>query len=53
MISYEQFGFRNHAHKHDWYRTRAEAVEHAEEMRQRKIASLEKQIKKLKALRFR
>lgn len=35
-----------------WHKTRAEAVTCAEQMRQKKIASLEKQIDRLKKLKF-
>jgi len=36
----------------DWYETREEAIARAEQMRQKKIASLEKQIEKLKNMKF-
>lgn len=36
----------------DWHRTREAAISRAEEMRVRKIASLERQTAKLKALDF-
>jgi hypothetical protein len=39
-------------HKPFWHTTKAEAVAHAEQMRQRKIVSVEKQLAKLKALTF-
>ncbi len=39
-------------HGDDWHRTRADAAAHAEKMRDRKIAALEKQIKKLRAMTF-
>ena len=35
-----------------WHRTEAEAIARAEEMRVKKIASLEKQIAKLRAMKF-
>jgi hypothetical protein len=38
--------------KSQWYRTREEAVARAEGMRKRKIASLERQIKKLQEMEF-
>lgn len=36
----------------DWCRTRESAIKRAEEMRQKKIASLKKQIKKLEEMKF-
>lgn len=39
-------------HKPDWHDTKAEAVAQAEKMRVKKLASLEKQIAQLTALRF-
>lgn len=41
-----------HGEGRDWHRTPEAAADKAEEMRVFKIASLEKQIKKLKAMRF-
>lgn len=35
-----------------WHRTRGEAIEQAEEMRKKKIASLHRQIAKLEKLKF-
>ena len=39
-------------HKGDWHRTKAEADAKAEIMRQRKIASVKKQLARLEALSF-
>lgn len=39
-------------HKPNWHKTKTDAVEHAEQMRTKKIASLKKQIAKLEKLRF-
>ena len=36
----------------DWHRTKESAIKKAEEMRQNKIVSLKKQIKKLEEMRF-
>ena len=36
----------------EWYRTKESAIKKAEEMRQKKIASLKKQIEKLEKMRF-
>ena len=36
----------------DWHRTKESAIAHAEKMRAKKIASLQRQIAKLEALRF-
>ena len=41
-----------HGEGRQWHRIRAEAVKRAEEMRDRKIASLQKQILRLKSMRF-
>lgn len=38
--------------KPDWHQNKNEAIYKAEEMRKKKIASLEKQIEKLKKLKF-
>jgi hypothetical protein len=38
--------------KVDWHKTKEEAVVRAEEMRQKKIASLKKQIEKFEKMRF-
>lgn len=43
---------RETAHGNDWHRTEAEAVARAEQMRLKKIESLEKQVAKLKKLSF-
>lgn len=39
-------------HGKDWHRTKVSAITRAEDMRVAKIASLEKQLKKLKGFRF-
>jgi hypothetical protein len=36
----------------EWHRTKSEALSRAEEMRLKKVASLEKQLKKYRELRF-
>lgn len=41
-----------HGEGKEWCRTKEEAIHAAEEMRQKKIASLEKQIEKLKRMKF-
>lgn len=41
-----------HGEGRDWHRTRESAVKRAEIMRTKKIASLQKKIAELKALRF-
>ena len=46
------YGDHETAHGNDWHRTEADAVARAEQMRVKKIASLEKQIAKLKKLSF-
>jgi hypothetical protein len=43
---------RNFYHRDQWHRTREEALEKAEKMRVTKIASLQKQIARLKKLTF-
>ncbi|MFJ2455415.1 hypothetical protein ACIOWK_27385 [Pseudomonas protegens] len=40
------------AHGLDWYLTERDAMDRAEEMRQKKIASLQKQIKKLEGMQI-
>jgi hypothetical protein len=49
-----QYGRHGFAHKYgrDWVKTREEAISAAEKMRDKKIASLEKQIEKLRAMTF-
>lgn len=44
--------YDTYAHGNDWHRTEQEALERAEKMRARKIASLKKQIAKLEAMKF-
>ena len=46
------YGDGETAHGNDWHRTEAEAVARAEQMRLKKIESLNKQIAKLKKLSF-
>ena len=41
-----------HGEGREWHRTKEDAVKRAEEMRIRKIKSLEKQIEKIKSLKF-
>lgn len=41
-----------HGEGKDWHRTKESAVKRAEEMRQKKIASLKKQIERLEEMRF-
>lgn len=41
-----------HYHKPDWHTSREEAVAHARAMRDKKIVSLEKQLKKLRGMEF-
>lgn len=41
-----------HGEGKDWHRTKAGAVKRAEEMREKKILSLQKQIERLKNLKF-
>jgi hypothetical protein len=54
MISVKEKGsyYDQCFHKPDWYETMKEALEQAEKMKQRKIASLKKQVKKLESLKF-
>ena len=46
------YGVHGSAYGDEWHRTEAEAVARAEQMRVNRIASLEKQIAKLKKLSF-
>ena len=53
MCSYQTpGGYVNHAHRNDWHTCKKNATAMAEEMRDKKIASLRKQIKKLEGLKF-
>jgi len=52
MVSVKGVKWSQYFHKPDWHETWEEAVEHAEQMRQKKITSLEKKLAKLKKLRF-
>jgi hypothetical protein len=45
-------GYSQYAHGKDWHRTREDAFARAEEMRVQKLASLEKQINRLRELTF-
>lgn len=47
-------GFANYLHGEgkEWHKTKESAIKRAEEMRQKKIESLKKQIKKLELMRF-
>ena len=44
--------YRQYAYSGNWHKTFEAAVQRAEEMRAKKIASLKKQIEKLEKLRF-
>ncbi len=44
--------FANYFYGKDWHETKDDAVWRAEEMREKKIASLEKQVEKLEQMRF-
>jgi len=52
MFAYKTNGYKNSAFKNEWFLTESEAISHAEEMRGKKIASLTKQIKKMKNLKI-
>lgn len=52
MFQWKTDGFSNTAHGKDWHRTREQALARAEEMRQKKIASLKKKIEQLEKLKF-
>ena len=41
-----------HYHKPDWHLSREDAVSHAEQMRDKKVASMEKKLKKLREMEF-
>ena len=45
-------GFAVHGRGKNWHLTRADALKAAEELRLRKIKALERQLKKLKGIRF-
>ncbi len=44
--------YTSYVHGNDWHLSRDEAVKRAEEMRKKKIESLQKQIKKLSSIDF-
>lgn len=48
----EYGGSELYLHKPDWHETKEAALLHAETMRQKKIASLRKQIQKLEQMKF-
>ncbi|MDP9528559.1 hypothetical protein [Pseudomonas protegens] len=53
MIRYKDGGsFLQFAHGSDWHTTERDAFNRAEEMRQKKITSLQKQIKKLEGMQI-
>lgn len=52
MISDVGQRYQSHFHGNDWHLTESAALARAEEMRTKKIASLQKQIVKLRAMRF-
>ncbi len=52
MIRFKAGGYDTYYHTPDWHPTMEQAVTHAEWMRARKIASLEKSLKKMEALKF-
>ena len=49
---FSYYGGQAAAYDNNWHRTREAAVKRAEEMRMKKIASVEKQLEKLKKMRF-
>jgi ketol-acid reductoisomerase len=49
MIDTGKFGYY---HGSDWHKTKQEAIKKAEEMKEKKILSLEKQLTKLRILKF-
>lgn len=52
MIADRATGYVDYIHKPYWYTSKESALKHAEELREKKIKSLEKQIAKLKKLKF-
>lgn len=46
------YQFPHYFHKGEWFKTKEEAIQKAEEMRLKKIKSLEKQLKKLTSMEF-
>lgn len=47
-----RLGWTDYFHRPNWHKTQEEARARAEVMRQKKIASLERQLAKLRAIRF-
>jgi len=52
LVSKTENGYTTCFHGKDWHDTKESAIKQANEMRERKIKSLEKQIEKLKKLNF-
>ena len=54
MVSYkpDDKSFNTHAHGNEWWEYKSDALLRAEEMRVKKLQSLDKQIKKVSALIF-
>lgn len=52
VYRYKDATFDQYAHGKDFWLTKEEAIERAEEMRIAKLKSLDKQIKKISALKF-
>ena len=45
-------GFASYYHRNEWHHTKQAAVARAKEMQKKKLISLQKQIKKIEALKF-
>lgn len=52
MVVDREGPYRGYYHGNDWHRTREAAITRAEEMRTAKVASLEKQLARIRKLRF-
>lgn len=54
MVAYKHGGFSadSYAHGNDWHLSEEKAIARAEEMRKKRVASMEKSLKTIKALDF-
>ncbi len=52
MVRVLKNSYSENYHKPFWYESREEAVEHAEKIRVKKLLSIEKEVKKIKGLKF-
>lgn len=51
MVTVSEHRWRTDFHKPYWYETKEEAINHCEELRVKKLQSLDKQIKKISKIK--